>query len=178
MRTQRLLHFTTWLSHGINVFNEWTGRLVAWLILFMVLLVSYDVSMRYLFSSGSVAIQELEWHLFSLIFLLGAAYTLKHDDHVRLDLVYKSSHLTDNHRAWINLIGSLLILMPFCVLIIYSSIPFVEQSFTYAETSPDPGGLPYRWMLKLMIPVSFALLLLQGIADILKNLNLILNKTP
>lgn len=175
MIRQRILHLSNGLVRIIDCISEWSGRVVAWLILIMVLLVSYDVSMRYLFRSGSVAIQELEWHLFSLIFLLGAAYTLKHDDHVRLDLVYKSNYLNDLHRAWINMLGSLLLLIPFCVLVIFSSIPFVEQSFTYAETSPDPGGLPYRWLLKLMIPAGFTLLLLQGIADFLKNLAALLD---
>ena len=178
MLKQRLLGFTEITARYVDTVSEWSGRLVAWLVLLMVLLVSYDVTMRYLFSSGSVAIQELEWHLFSLIFLLGAAYTLRYDDHVRLDLVYKSSYLTDRHRAWINLLGSLLILLPFCALITYSSIPFVEQSYTYAETSPDPGGLPYRWMLKSMIPAAFVLLFLQGIADCLKNLAVILKHDP
>ena len=178
MLRQRLLGFTEITARYVDTVSEWSGRLVAWLVLLMVLLVSYDVSMRYLFSSGSVAIQELEWHLFSLIFLLGAAYTLRHDDHVRLDLVYKSLYLTDRHRAWINLLGSLLILLPFCALITFSSIPFVEQSYTYAETSPDPGGLPYRWILKSMIPAAFVLLFLQGIADCLKHLAVILKHDP
>ena len=161
------------ISTFIDGISEWSGRIVAWLVLSMVLLVGYDVTMRYFFRSGSVALQELEWHLFSLIFLLGAAYTLKHDDHVRLDLVYKSSYLSDQQRAWINLLGSLLILIPFCLLIIFCSLPFVGQSFTHAEISPDPGGLPYRWILKLMIPLSFGLLLLQGVGDALKNIVII-----
>lgn len=174
MNIHTLLTVFTRVSAAIDAFSEWSGKIVAWLILAMVLLVSYDVSMRYFFRSGSVALQELEWHLFSLIFLLGAAYTLKNDDHVRLDLIYKSTFLTDLHRCWINLIGSLFILIPFCVLIIFSSVPFVEQSFTYAETSPDPGGLAYRWFLKFMIPFGFTLLLIQGLSDLLKNLSKIL----
>ena len=176
MNRQPFISFITKVSGIIESISEWTGRLTAWLILAMVLLVSYDVSMRYFFRSGSVALQEMEWHLFSLIFLLGAAYTLKHDDHVRLDLVYKSSFLTDLHRHWINLLGSLLILIPFCLLIIFSSVPFVEQSFTYAEKSPDPGGLAYRWVLKFMIPASFVLLLLQALANACKHLSEILDK--
>jgi len=174
MNKNSLLIVFNRVSAIIDGISEWTGKLVAWLILTMVVLVSYDVAMRYFFRSGSVGLQEMEWHLFSLIFLLGAAYTLKHDDHVRLDLVYKSSYLTDVHRAWVNLICSLLILIPFCLLIIVSSFPFVDQSFTYAETSPDPGGLPYRWILKFMIPFSFGLLVLQGLAESFKNLIIIL----
>ena len=82
-------------------------------MLALVLLVSYDVSMRYLFSSGSIALQEMEWHLFAVIFLIGAAYTFKHDDHVRLDLFYQSRFMNDYRRAWVNLLGSLFMLLPF-----------------------------------------------------------------
>lgn len=174
MNKQTLLTVFSRISTRLDAFSEWSGKIVAWLILAMVLLVSYDVSMRYFFHSGSIALQELEWHLFSLIFLLGAAYTLKNDDHVRLDLIYKSRLLTDLHRSWINLIGSFFMLIPFCILIIFSSIPFVEQSFTYAEISPDPGGLAYRWILKFMIPFGFTLLMIQGLSDSLKNLSKIL----
>jgi TRAP-type mannitol/chloroaromatic compound transport system permease small subunit len=154
--------------------SEWTGKATAWIVFSMVFLVSYDVTMRYFFRSGSVALQELEWHLFSLIFLMGAAYTLKHDDHVRLDLIYKSRFMNDIRRAWVNLLCSLILLIPFCLLIIESSWPFVSQSYLINETSPDPGGLSYRWILKASIPISFALILLQGIAESIKNLICIL----
>ena len=142
----------------------------------MVLLVSYDVAMRYFFLSGSVALQEMEWHLFSLIFLIGAAYTLKHDDHVRLDLFYKSKFMNDERRAWVNLLCSLFLLLPFCILIIVTAWPFVYQSYIHLEGSPDPGGLSYRWLLKASIPLGFAFLLLQGISDVVKNINIILGE--
>ncbi len=142
----------------------------------MVLLVSYDVTMRYVFNQGSVALQELEWHLFALLFLIGAAYTLKHDDHVRLDLFYQSRFSSDCTRAWINLIGGLVFLIPFCLLIINSSWFFVLQSWSFNEGSPDPGGLPYRWLLKAAIPFGFLLLLIQAIAECLKNLVFILEQ--
>ena len=74
----------------IDAFSEWTGRAVSWLVLIMVLIIAYDVAMRYLFQSGSVGLQELEWHLFALVFMLGSAYTLKHDGHVRVDIFYQS----------------------------------------------------------------------------------------
>ena len=164
------------LSKGIEQFSEITGRALAWLVLVMVLLVSYDVMMRYFFLSGSIAIQELEWHLFSIIFLLGAAYTLKHDDHVRLDLLYRSRFMSDYRRAWVNLACSLLFLIPFCVLIIKSSWPFVSQAYQFSEGSPDPGGLPYRWILKAVIPLGFFLLIIQGISESLKNISFILTR--
>ena len=154
--------------------SEWSGKIVSWLVLAMVILVSYDVSMRYFFSSGSIALQEMEWHIFSFIFLIGAAYTLKHDDHVRLDLFYQSRFMNDYRRAWVNLFGSIFMLIPFCVLIIYCAWPFVSLSYISVENSPDPGGLSYRWLLKAVIPAGFALLLLQGLSEVLKNLAYIL----
>jgi len=149
---------------------EAIGNLTAVLLLIMVVLISYDVAMRYLFNSGSVALQELEWHLFSLIFLIGASYTLKHDDHVRVDIVYRSTRISDRYRLWIDIFGTLFFLIPFCLLVIINSWHFVENSFSLHETSPDAGGLPYRWLLKAMIPAGFALLLIQGIAELLKNI--------
>ena len=178
MRLDDVLHLLQLLSDKLAQFTELTGKLVSWLVLAMVLLVSYDVAMRYFFLSGSVALQEMEWHLFSLIFLLGAAYTLKHDDHVRLDILYESKFMNDERRAWINLLGSLFLLIPFCILIITTAWPFVYQSYIHLEGSPDPGGLPYRWILKASIPLGFTLLLLQGISDIVKNLNVILRADP
>ena len=166
------------LSTRIDRFSDGVGRAVSWLVLAMVLLVSYDVTMRYVFSSGSVALQELEWHLFSIIFLLGAAYTLEHDDHVRLDLFYSSRFMNDYRRAWVNLIGTLCFLIPFAVLIIVSSYPFVQQSYLHMESSPDPGGLPYRWLLKAAIPLGFVLLMVQGIGEAAKSLRRILERPP
>ena len=176
MHKKSVLRLLNQLSVRLEQFSECTGMLVSWLVLVMVLLVSYDVTMRYFFQSGSVALQEMEWHLFSLIFLIGAAYTLKHDDHVRLDLFYKSKFMDDRRRAWIDLFGSIFLLIPFCILIISTAWPFVIQSYIHLEGSPDPGGLPYRWILKASIPLGFTFLLLQGVSDIVKNLSIILGK--
>lgn len=163
------------LATGIDWLNEWIGRFSAWLVVALVLLVCYDVTMRYLFQAGSVALQELEWHLFALIFLLGAAYTLKHDEHVRVDVLYQAKWMTPRHRAMVNLIGCLLLLLPFCVLMIISAVPFVEQSYGWGEASPDPGGLPYRWLLKAMIPLGFVLLVFQGLSLCIRSLQTIVN---
>jgi len=154
----------------IDSFTEWGGRSVAWLVLAMVLLICYDVAMRYLLQQGSVALQELEWHLFALIFLLGSAYTLKHDEHVRVDIIYQSRKLSDKHRALINIIGILLFLLPFCILILISAWSFVENAYFYNEGSPDPGGLPYRYLLKASILIAFSMLILQGLAELLRNI--------
>lgn len=163
---QKLQQFAT----SIDKLSSWTGHLVAWLVLLLVLLVCYDVSMRYLFQSGSVALQELEWHLFALIFLLGAAPTLKNDGHVRVDVLYHSHWFSPRTRIWINLLGTLAFLLPFCLVVITASWPFVRNAFLQNEGSPDPGGLPYRYLLKAVIPLAFSLLALQGIADLIRNL--------
>lgn len=164
------------LITGIDKFTETTGRAVSWLVLGMVLLISYDVTMRYVFQQGSVALQELEWHLFALVFLLGGAYTQKHDEHVRVDILYFSRFVSDRGRAWINIAGTLLFLFPFCILILVTSWPFVENAFYYMEGSPDPGGLPYRFILKGAILLAFVMIMLQGLSDLLKQINVLRNK--
>jgi TRAP-type mannitol/chloroaromatic compound transport system permease small subunit len=160
----------------IDTTNEYVGRLASWLVFLLVLLVCYDVAMRYLFQQGSVALQELEWHLFALIFLLGAAYTYKHDAHVRVDLLYNSRFVSDQQRAWVNILGIVLFLFPFCALVLFTSWPFVENAFFYNEGSPDPGGLPYRFILKGSLLVAFVLLALQGVSELLKNVLKITDK--
>ena len=160
----------------IDAITEYVGKCTSWLIIILVFLVGYDVSMRYLFQSGSIGIQELEWHLFSIILLIGSSYTLKHDEHVRLDILYRSRLLTDKHRAWIDVFGILFILIPFCLLVIISAWPFVFQSYVHNEVSPDPGGLTARWLIKSIIPAGFCLLLIQGIAEIIKKLTKAMEK--
>jgi len=154
----------------IDTFIEWTGKTASWLVLGLVLLICYDVAMRYLFQQGSVALQELEWHIFALIFLLGSAYTLKHDEHVRVDILYQSHFMTDKKRALVNIFGTVFLLLPFCILILTSSWPFVVNAFYYNESSPDSGGLPYRFLLKGSLLVAFSLLILQALADLARNI--------
>lgn len=174
------------LVNGIDRFNEWIGRTLYWLTLLMVLVGSYNAIVRYLaqFASrdpesagafekmlitiGEVAVSlnsngfiELQWYLFSLVFLLGAAYTLKHNAHVRVDVLY--GRLSAKGKAWINLLGTLLFLIPFCVLMLWTAWPAVQESWALREMSADPGGLP-RYPIKTVIPVAFMLLLVQGIA--------------
>lgn len=152
------------LAGAIEAISEWSGRAVAWLVLALVLITAWDVAMRYLFQSGSIRLQELQWHLFALMFLLGAAYTLKHDGHVRVDVFLRNPRIGPRGRALVDLLGTVLFLIPFCVLVIKGSVPFVENAWRFGESSPDPGGLPHRFLLKAAIPLGFALLLLQGLA--------------
>ena len=161
------------LARKIESLSEWSGRLVAWLLPILVLLIVYDVTMRYLFHSGSVALQELEWHLFALLFLLGSAYTFKHGDHVRVDVLHNNRWMTPARKAWVDVVGGMVFLLPFCVVVIMASWPFVMNAFNYSETSPDPGGLRYRFLLKAAIPVGFGLLLLQGVASIVRAIEVI-----
>jgi TRAP-type mannitol/chloroaromatic compound transport system permease small subunit len=160
-------------ARAADAVAEWTGRLTAWLVLLLVLVIVWDVTMRYLFQSGSIMLQELEWHLFALIFLLGAAYTLRHDGHVRVDVLLRNARVGPRGRALVDLLGTLLFLVPFCLLVIIGSVPFVEASYSFGERSPDPGGLPYRFLLKAAIPLGFSLLLLQGLAMIARNLRIL-----
>ena len=147
--------------------NRSFGRIAGWLTTLMVINVFVDVLLRYGFNKVYIAMQELEWHLFAAIFLLGAGHTLKKNGHVRVDLVY--NNFNDRQKAWVNLIGSILFLLPFSLMVVLSSQEFVLSSFQIRETSPDPGGLPARYILKTMIPLGFGLLVLQGIAEFFKN---------
>jgi TRAP-type mannitol/chloroaromatic compound transport system permease small subunit len=162
------MKFLRRLAGYIDTVNEKIGTLVSWLTSAMVLAVCYDVFTRYALRSSSAAVQELEWHLFAVIFLLGSAHTLKDDKHVRIDIFY--AKLPDRGKAVVNLLGTLLFLMPFALLLIWTSRDFVMNSFAIREASPNPGGLPARYILKACIPVSFFLLFLQGISQACKSL--------
>ena len=146
----------------IDGLNEWVGRGVAWVTLALVLVIFVDVVMRYLFNTSFVFTQELEWHLFGFIFLIGAGYTLLHDGHVRVDIIYQ--RLGFKGQAWINLMGVIVFLIPGCLMIIITSFKFVLTSFLILEGSPDPGGIPLRFIVKGFIPAGFSLLLLQGLS--------------
>lgn len=153
---------------AIDSTSDWIGRAVSWLTLVMVLVTAYDVVMRYAFNITYVFMQELQWYLFSLVFLLAAGYGLKEDTHVRVDIFY--ARLSPRGKAWINIAGAVLFLFPTCYLIVTASIPYVSNSWRDLEGSPDPGGIPFRFLLKTAIPVGFTLLALQGIAHLLHNL--------
>ncbi len=157
-----MIRFAKTLSAIIDHVNEFTGRAVAWLTAALVLVVTADVFSRYCLNRSVVAIQEVEWHLFSAIFLIGAGFTLKHNRHVRVDVFY--SRLTPRGQALINVFGCLVFLVPFCAIVVWAGSEFAYNSFSYRETSPDPGGLPARYVIKAIIPVGFLLVLLQGVS--------------
>jgi len=148
----------------VDALTERIGSAVSWLVLAMVLVGAYNAVARYVgrgigVNLSSNAYLEAQWYLFSLVFLLGGAYALRHDAHVRVDILY--SNLSRRGRAWIDLGGVVLFLIPFCVLMLWVSWPAVANSWRVLEMSPDPGGLP-RYPIKTAIPVAFALLLAQG----------------
>lgn len=156
------MNFARKLCLWIDAINRGVGSVAAWAAALVVLVVFSDVVMRYLFNTSYVFIQELEWHLFSFIFLMGAGYTLYKEGHVRVDIFYQ--RIGSKGRAWINLMGVLLFLIPGCYLVITTSYKFAHTSFLNLEGSPDPGGIPYRFIVKYTIPIGYLLLLLQGLA--------------
>ena len=154
---------------------EALGRFASWLTLLLVVIICGDVISRYLFNKSSVAIYELEWHIFSMIFLLGAAYAFKHDRHVRVDVVY--SRLSPKAQAWINLVGTVVLLLPFCVILLIEGWDFVTNSYRLLESSADAGGLPARYIIKSAIPVGFLFVTIQAFSVICKSI-LILTDRP
>ena len=144
----------------VNAINEKIGVVISWLTSILVLLVCFNVFRRYVFQQSSIALSELEWHIFAVIFMLGAAYTLKDDRHVRVDVFY--AKFSRRGKAWVNLFGVLLFLIPFCLIVIKGGIPYVDVSWNLNEKSSDPGGLPARYLIKSVIVAGFGLLLLQG----------------
>ena len=157
------------LERVFDKFADFIGLITAIAMVLMILNVFYDVIMRYFFRSGSIAMQEMEWHLFSVIILLGVAYTLKEDGHVRVDLIY--DRLTSKKKAMINMLGAMIFILPFSILIGISSIDNAVEAYQSMEISGDPGGLHYRWIVKAMIPLSFLLLIITNFGFFLKNLN-------
>ena len=153
-------------------FSDVMGWIAGVLNLVMLVNVFYDAIMRYFFKTGSIALQEMEWHLFAMVFLFGIAYGLKEDGHVRVDVLY--DRFSPRNKALVNIAGTVLLLLPLSVLIIEGSVWYVQEAYTSGEVSGDPGGLPYRWLIKLVIPASFVFLVVSAIGFIIHNLNIIL----
>ena len=158
------------LEKCFDRFSDLMGWIAGVLNLAMLLNVFYDSIMRYFFKSGSIAMQELEWHLFAMVFLFGIAYALKEDGHVRVDILY--DRFSPRWKASVNIGGTLLLLLPLSVLVIEGSIWYVTEAFTSGEISGDPGGLAYRWLIKLVIPVSFVFLIISATGFVIHNINI------
>ncbi len=149
---------------------DFVGQLTCFFLILLVLNVSFDVMMRYAFHNSSVGMQELEWHLFGVVILLGISVALKDEGHVRVDFLYDT--LSVRKKAIINILGTLFFLMPVALLIFFGSFEFVKDSWEICEISEDPGGLPCRWLIKGMIPVAFGFLLFSAIGYILQNIRI------
>ncbi len=157
----------SFIHRFIDQLSELTGRLLAWLSLLMMVLLCLVVILRYGFEVGSIGLQEGVTYLHATIFMLGAAYTLKHDGHVRVDIFYRN--FSPRSQAWINSLGGILFLLPLCAYIFFISWDFVMQSWEIREVSTEPGGIPAVFLLKTLIPIMAINLGLQALAEILRS---------
>jgi TRAP-type mannitol/chloroaromatic compound transport system permease small subunit len=164
------------LESLIGRFSTYVGHFSATLLLLLIANVFYDVVMRYLFNDVSIGMQELEWHLYAMIFLFGVAYTLHTDGHVRVDVIYE--RLSPQKRAWIDILGVLFFLWPFCYLVASYGIGFAYEAYDIGEMSGDPGGLPHRWVIKSMISISFICVLISSLGFLLRAVNELLGNKP
>ncbi|QOP43291.1 TRAP transporter small permease subunit [Sulfurimonas sediminis] len=147
---------------------KYISYLTAVVLALLVVLVVFDATGRYLFSHGSTALQELEWHFFDVVILLSIAFTLRHNAHVRVDIFYEK--FSPKTQALINIISTLFFVLPLSFLIIYISIDFVTMSFEQLEASSDPGGLKYRWIVKALMPLAFVFLALQAFKELVSDI--------
>lgn len=154
------------MSYLIDTLTKKIGFLTAILALILALLIGYDAMMRYLFSAGSIALQEVEWHLFDIVFLFGLSYALKHDKHVRVDIMF--SHYSTQTKAMVQILSMLFLLIPFSLYFLSGSYDMLVQSYMQNEVSSDPGGLGYRFLIKGVLFVAFVLLVLQAISESIK----------
>jgi len=154
------------LANTIDLLSERVGKAVSWLSLLLIVVVVTDVFFRYGFNLSAAWVMELEWHIFTLLFMLSAAYTFRHDKHVRVDVWYQ--RFSPRDQALVNLLGNLILLLPWLGLLIYTSTLFAVDAWTLREGSPDPGGLPARYLIKGVIPLGLALLFLQAVSDSLR----------
>lgn len=169
------MRFLLAFSRLIDGLNERVGRAVYWMVLAAVLVSSGNAVVRYLFDYSSNAWLELQWYLYTSFFLLGAGYTLLRNEHVRIDII--NSRLSPRARAWIDLLGGLFFLLPIAILVMTLAWPVFTESYALHETSPSANGL-LRWPVKLMIPVGFGLLALQGVSEIIKRAAFLMNLIP
>lgn len=159
------------LEKVFDRFSDLMGWIAGVLNVLMLVNVFYDAIMRYFFSTGSIALQEMEWHLFSIVFLFGIAYGLKEEGHVRVDVLY--DRFSPRWKAIVNIGGTLLFLLPLSILVIEGSVWYVHEAYSSGEVSGDPGGLPYRWLIKIVIPASFVFLVVSAAGYLIRNVNIL-----
>ena len=162
-------------EQAIGKLSGAAGWLAGWLCILMIVIVFTDVIARYGFDSGSIAMQEMEWHLFAAVFLLGAAYTMREDANVRVDVFY--AKMSARRKAIIDILGSVVFVIPRCSLILLSSYDPVIYSYQIQEVSNDPGGLHYRFAFKALLPIGYFLVMLQSLAVISRNVRILAGDT-
>lgn len=153
---------STGFSRALDPWLERLGRCASWLWLLLLIVIVANVVLRYAFGQGRVEFEEIQWHLYAAGFLLGLSYALKDDAHIRVDLMHERFGPT--LKAWIELYGILLLLLPFIAVVLIFSVSFVAASYQLGEVSPSPGGLPYRWAVKAVLPLGFSFLLLAALS--------------
>jgi len=153
------------ISRGIDWLNTQFGVVANWLVLLAALISAGNAGSRYLFSESSNGWLEIQWYMFAGMVLLGGPYTLKMNEHVRVDLFYGLA--SERTRIWIDIVGGLLFLLPICVILTYFTWPWFVESWTINEASSNAGGL-VRWPVKLLLPVGFFLMAIQGVSEIIK----------
>ncbi len=163
------------LKNSLSRFIDFVGLLVALCMLVLLVTIFYNVVMRYLFNDVSIGMQELEWHLFSCLFLFGIGYSLKENAHVRVDVFYEK--FGAKAQAIINILGTLVFLIPFSALVIYYGIDYSKESYALNEMSGDPGGLPHRWVIKGAIPLSFGFTIICGLYLIIEQIDALYGNT-
>lgn len=154
------------ISYYLDRISKYAGLVAAFLVVVLSFLVAYDAVMRYLFSAGSIALQEMEWHLFDVIFLLGLTYALKHDKHVRVDIFFE--RYSKEKRAIVQILSMLFLVLPFSLVFLVDATDMFIQSYVQNEISSDPGGLTHRYMIKGVLVLSFVLLLIQALSEVFK----------
>lgn len=163
------------LARMIDAINERIGKIIVWLVLVSVLISAGNAVMRKAFDISSNAFLEIQWYLFSAIFLLGASWTLLRNEHIRIDVL--SSHLSSRAQNWIDVFGIVFFLLPMAVIIMWLSWPVFTLAYTSGEMSSNPGGL-IRWPVRLLVPVGFFLLVLQGLSELIKRIAYLLGLIP
>lgn len=163
------------LASGIDTVNERIGRLTIWLVLVVVLLSAGNAVSRFAFNLSSNSMLEIQWYLFSAIFLFCAAYVLKRNEHIRIDVI--AGRLSERAQNWIDVFGILVFLLPMALIVGYLSWPVFMNAWNSGELSPNPGGL-VRWPVRLMMPIGFALLILQAVSELIKRIAFLSGKGP
>ena len=159
------MRFFLAFADAVDRLTEQVGQTVKWLVLFSSVISAFNALMRYTIHYSSNAWLEIQWYMFGAMFLLAAGYALKHEEHVRVDVFF--SKMTPKQQAWLDVFGGIFFLMPMALIIAWMSIPVVVNSYRIGEHSSDAGGL-LRWPIKIVIPIGFVLLAIQGVAEIIK----------